>query len=90
MLPEERMELEQEDSTVPSTSGGAQGGVVGGGGDDAEMQELIKNKEFLESVLSSLPGVNAEEAMQNYQEITKSNDEDKQQKNDKKDDEQSQ
>ena len=42
-----------------------------GGTEDDEMQELMQNKEFLESVLSSLPGVNAEEALQNLQEMTK-------------------
>ena len=34
------------------------------------MQDLMQNKEFLQSVLSSLPGVNPEEALQNLQEMT--------------------
>ena len=52
------------------------------GGEEAELQELMQNKEFLQSVLGSLPGVNPEEAMQNLQELTgekdaKKDDEDK-------------
>ena len=38
--------------------------------EDPEMQDLMQNKEFLQSVLSSLPGVNPEEALQNLQEMT--------------------
>lgn len=49
-------------------SGDGDGGD--GGGEEAEMQELMQNKEFLQSVLGSLPGVNPEEAMQNLQELT--------------------
>ncbi len=55
--------------------------MVGGGGDggtgdqglvddDDEMSELMSNRDFLRSVLSSLPGVNPEEAMQNLEEMT--------------------
>ena len=40
------------------------------GGDDDEMSELIHNQDFLRSVLSTLPGVNPEEALQNLQEMT--------------------
>ena len=36
----------------------------------AEMEELMQNKEFLESVLSTLPGVNPEQALQNLREMT--------------------
>lgn len=38
--------------------------------EDTDMQDLMQNKEFLQSVLSSLPGVNPEEAMQNLQEMS--------------------
>ena len=34
------------------------------------MEELIQNKEFLESVLSTLPGVNPEQALRNLREMT--------------------
>ena len=34
------------------------------------MEELMQNKEFLESVLSTLPGVNPEQALQNLREMT--------------------
>lgn len=37
--------------------------------DDEEMQELMGNREYLESVLSSLPGVNPEEALHNLEEM---------------------
>lgn len=37
--------------------------------DDEEMQELMGNREYLESVLSSLPGVNPEEALQNLEQM---------------------
>ena len=37
--------------------------------DDADMEELMQNREFLESVLSTLPGVNPEEALQNLQQM---------------------
>lgn len=33
------------------------------------MEELMQNREFLESVLSTLPGVNPEEALQNLQQM---------------------
>lgn len=46
-----------------------------GGGEEADMQNLMANKEFLESVLSSLPGVNPEEALQNLREMTGETDE---------------
>ena len=35
-----------------------------------EMEELMQNKEFLESVLSTLPGVNPEQALRNLREMT--------------------
>lgn len=41
-----------------------------GGGDDDDMSELIHNRDFLHSILSSLPGVNPEEALQNLEEMT--------------------
>ena len=37
--------------------------------DDDEMQQLMGNREYLESVLSSLPGVNPEEALHNLEEM---------------------
>ena len=37
--------------------------------DDDDMQELMGNREYLESVLSSLPGVNPEEALHNLEEM---------------------
>ena len=36
----------------------------------AEMEELMQNKDFLQSVLSTLPGVNPEQALLNLQEMT--------------------
>lgn len=39
-------------------------------GDDDDMSELMSNRDFLRSVLSSLPGVNPEEALQNLEEMT--------------------
>ena len=35
-----------------------------------EMEELMQNKEFLQSVLSTLPGVNPEQALLNLREMT--------------------
>ena len=43
----------------------------GAGSDDKEMEAMLQNPEFLHSVLSSLPGVNPEEALQNLEEISK-------------------
>ena len=40
-----------------------------GDGDDDDMNELMHNRDFLHSVLSSLPGVNPEEVLQNVEEI---------------------
>ena len=37
--------------------------------DDEGMDELMQNPEFLHSVLSSLPGVNPEEALQNLEQM---------------------
>ena len=34
------------------------------------MEELMQNKAFLESVLSTLPGVNPEQALRNLREMT--------------------
>lgn len=36
----------------------------------AEIEELMQNKDFLESVLSTLPGVNPEQALLNLREMT--------------------
>ena len=47
--------------------------------DEEGMDELIQNPEFLHSVLSSLPGVNPEEALQNLEQMK-----DQQQQKDKK------
>ncbi len=43
----------------------------GAGSDDKEMEAMLQNPEFLHSVLSSLPGVNPEEALQNLEEMSK-------------------
>ena len=48
--------------------------------DDEDMEELMQNPEFLHSVLSSLPGVNPEEALHNIEQITE-----QQQQKEKKD-----
>ena len=37
---------------------------------DPEMEELMQNKDFLQSVLSTLPGVNPEQALLNLKEMT--------------------
>ena len=55
--------------------------MEGGGGDEGsgdqvmeereeDMDELMQNPDFLRSVLSSLPGVNPEEALQNLEQMT--------------------
>ena len=51
--------------------------------DDDDMQELMGNREYLESVLSSLPGVNPEEALHNLEEMRQAA---QQQENTKQDD----
>ncbi|XP_041346749.1 26S proteasome non-ATPase regulatory subunit 4-like [Gigantopelta aegis] len=56
------METEETETTDASTLPGTAEREE----EDVEMQELMQNKEFLQSVLSSLPGVNPEEALQNY------------------------
>lgn len=72
-------------------SGGGGGGDSGGGkdggseetdtsqqvveGGDDDMSELMSNREFLRSVLSSLPGVNPEEALQNLEDMTEQQEE---------------
>ena len=43
--------------------------------EDEEEAELMQNKEFLQSVLSTLPGVNPEEALQNLEEMTQEEEE---------------
>ena len=48
--------------------------------DEEGMDELMQNPEFLHSVLSSLPGVNPEEALQNLEQMK----DQQQQKDDKK------
>lgn len=40
------------------------------GGDDEDMGELMADRTFLHSVLSNLPGVNPEEALQNLEAMT--------------------
>ncbi len=47
--------------------------------DDIEMEELMHDREFLESVLSTLPGVNPEEALQNLEQMAEA-EEDKKEK----------
>ena len=41
---------------------------------DDDMNELMQNRDFLRSVLSSLPGVNPEEALQNLEEMAEQQD----------------
>ena len=50
--------------------------------DEEGMDELMQNPEFLHSVLSSLPGVNPEEALQNLEQMK--DQQQQQQKEDKK------
>ena len=45
--------------------------------DDEGMDELMQNPEFLHSVLSSLPGVNPEEALQNLEQMKDQQEKDK-------------
>jgi hypothetical protein len=45
-----------------------------GGGEEDDMNELMSNRDFLRSVLSSLPGVNPEEALHNLEEMTEQED----------------
>ena len=51
------------------------------------MEELMQNKEFLESVLSTLPGVNPEQALQNLREMTGATVQPQQQEREGKDEE---
>ena len=51
--------------------GAGEGGVGSGEGSGNTEMEMLQNPEFLHSVLSSLPGVNPEEALQNLEEMTK-------------------
>lgn len=44
-------------------------------GSEDDMSELMSNRDFLRSVLSSLPGVNPEEALQNLEEMTEQQEE---------------
>jgi ribosomal protein L12E/L44/L45/RPP1/RPP2 len=46
------------------------GSLVAADAIGAEMEELMQNKAFLESVLSTLPGVNPEQALRNLREMT--------------------
>ena len=74
------METDATDgSKLPGAEeGGGGGGGVGGGvvkeegvaDHDKESDDILQNAEFLHSVLSSLPGVNPEEALQNLKEMT--------------------
>ncbi len=53
--------------------GGEEAGTSDKGGgeeDNLEMEELMQDRDFLESVLSTLPGVNPEEALQNLEQMT--------------------
>lgn len=56
------------DTTDPSKLPGSEGGGEASG--EGETEGMLQNEEFLHSVLSSLPGVNPEEAMQNLKEMT--------------------
>ena len=70
------METEETETTDASTLPGTAEREE----EDVEMQELMQNKEFLQSVLSSLPGVNPEEALQNLQEMTEAAEEQQKEK----------
>ncbi|XP_064382965.1 26S proteasome non-ATPase regulatory subunit 4-like [Halichondria panicea] len=52
--------------------------------DDPDDEDLMQNPEFLHSVLSSLPGVNPEEALHNLEQMTDQGDKSKDKKDDKK------
>lgn len=52
--------------------------------DDIEMEELMQDRDFLESVLSTLPGVNPEEALQNIEQMTQPTTEESSEKEDDK------
>ena len=79
MIGAEETEMETESSgpsgSAPKSGTGDASKSEVAQSEDADMQDLMQNKEFLQSVLSSLPGVNPEEAMQNLQEMSEVTDE---------------
>ena len=96
MLPEGETEKSMDTDTTEelmeteTTDGSKLPGATGEDGkeestNDEEMQALMQNKDFLQSVLSNLPGVNPEEVLQNLQDMTEAVEEENKQK-DKKDD----
>ncbi|CAI7995653.1 26S proteasome non-ATPase regulatory subunit 4 [Geodia barretti] len=67
--------METETTPTVATDGGEPTGTTEVPEDSdnaigAEMEELMQNKAFLESVLSTLPGVNPEQALRNLREMT--------------------
>lgn len=83
----------EEPMETETTDGSKLPGATGEDGkeestNDEEMQALMQNKDFLQSVLSNLPGVNPEEVLQNLQDMTEAVEEENKQK-DKKDDKES-
>ncbi len=79
------METDTTDGTKLPGAEGRGGGTTGEDTRDQEMEEMLQNPEFLHSVLSSLPGVNPEEALENLKEMTKAveNEKDENDKDDK-------
>ena len=57
-------------STFPNTLLGWWNNIIHVDPMAEEMEELMQNKEFLQSVLSTLPGVNPEQALLNLREMT--------------------
>ena len=53
----------------------------------ADTADLMRNKEFLQSVLSSLPGVNPEEALQNLEQMAQAAQEQEGQEEEKEEEE---
>lgn len=51
--------------------------------EDTEMEDLMQNKEYLQNVLRTLPGVNPEEALHNLEQMSQSVLEQKDEKNSK-------
>ena len=55
-------------------------------GEDTDMAELMQNRDFLESVLSTLPGVNPEEALLNLEQMSQASQEQQAKEKDEKED----
>ena len=70
------------DDTADASGGGEQP-MDEATGEDDDMNELMHNRDFLRSVLSSLPGVNPEEALQNLEEMAEQQEQEKSEKEEK-------